>query len=123
MEVSVPTRFMRDWIQNHYAEKILAMCAEATSESEEPVKRLQIVVVQNAIIDDEAEDEAPSKKANQNKKIDVSEISSPLDERFTFDTFVVGKPNALAHAAARRVVESMSIPFNPLLYLRRCWFG
>ena len=113
MEVSVPTRFMRDWIQNHYAEKILAMCAEASEGADEEVKRLQIVVVQNAIIDDEAEEEAPS-KANQNKKIDVSEISSPLDERFTFDTFVVGKPNALAHAAARRVVESMSIPFNPL---------
>lgn len=110
MEVSVPTRFMRDWIQNHYAERILAMCSEASEE----VKRLQIVVVQNAIIDDEpAEKEAPS-KANENKKIDISEVSSPLDERFTFDTFVVGKPNALAHAAARRVVESMAVPFNPL---------
>jgi chromosomal replication initiator protein len=37
-----------------------------------------------------------------------------LDQRFTFDSFVVGKPNALAHAAARRVVESASVPFNPL---------
>jgi chromosomal replication initiator protein len=44
----------------------------------------------------------------------LSEISSPLDERFTFDSFVVGKPNALAHAAARRVVESLTVPFNPL---------
>jgi len=34
--------------------------------------------------------------------------------RFTFDSFVVGKPNALAHAAARRVVESSAVPFNPL---------
>ena len=113
MEVSVPTRFMRDWIQNHYAERILAMCVEASANASEEIKRLQIVVVQNAIIDDEPESEEPS-KANQNKKIDISEISSPLDERFTFDTFVVGKPNALAHAAARRVVESMVIPFNPL---------
>ena len=111
MEVSVPTRFMRDWIQNHYAERILAMCTEASEE----IKRLQIVVVQNAIIDDTHEPaESQGKKANQNKKIDISEVSSPLDERFTFDSFVVGKPNALAHAAARRVVESASVPFNPL---------
>ncbi|MAI61918.1 MAG: chromosomal replication initiation protein DnaA [Micavibrio sp. TMED27] len=110
MEVSVPTRFMRDWIQNHYAERILAMC----SESSEEIKRLQIVVVQNAIIDDEPFNSAEVSKANQNKKIDISEISSPLDERLTFETFVVGKPNALAHAAARRVVESASVPFNPL---------
>ena len=30
-------------------------------------------------------------------------ISAPLDPRFTFDNFVVGKPNELAYAAARRV--------------------
>ena len=113
MEVSVPTRFMRDWIQTHYAERILAMCVEASANIEDEVKRLQIVVVQNAIIDDEADEAEPS-KANQNKKVDISSVSSPLDERFTFDTFVVGKPNALAHAAARRVVESAAVPFNPL---------
>lgn len=113
MEVSVPTRFMRDWIQNHYAERILAMCIEESTSGEEEVKRLQIVVVQNAILEDDTDQDTPT-KANQNQKIDVSDISSPLDERFTFESFVVGKPNALAHAAARRVVESASIPFNPL---------
>ena len=113
MEVSVPTRFMRDWIQTHYAERILAMCVEDSADIEDEVKRLQIVVVQNAIVDEEQDVAEPS-KANQNKKIDISDVSSPLDERFTFDTFVVGKPNALAHAAARRVVESAALPFNPL---------
>ncbi len=108
MEVSVPTRFMRDWIQTHYAQRILEMAMEADSD----VKRLQIVVVQNAIID-EAEEQV-SVKANQNSREALESVSSPLDERFTFDSFVVGKPNALAHAAARRVVESMSVPFNPL---------
>lgn len=115
MEVSVPTRFMRDWIHTHYAERISAMCAEECAD----IKRVQIVVVQNAIADDKTvfageEAASPEVKANQNAKPDISEISSPLDPRFTFDSFVVGKPNALAHAAARRVVESMSIPFNPL---------
>lgn len=41
-------------------------------------------------------------------------ISAPLDPRFTFDNFVVGKPNELAYAAARRVAEAPSAPFNPL---------
>lgn len=115
MEVSVPTRFMRDWIQTHYGEKILAMCSEAN----EDIKRLQIVVIQNGAIDDsfgdtEEEKSKETAKANQNKKDEIASISSPLDARFTFDSFVVGKPNALAHAAARRVVESMAVPFNPL---------
>ncbi|MEO3427707.1 chromosomal replication initiator protein DnaA [Pelagibius sp. CAU 1746] len=42
------------------------------------------------------------------------DISAPLDPRFTFDNFVVGKPNELAYAAARRVAEAPSAPFNPL---------
>ena len=41
-------------------------------------------------------------------------ISAPLDPRFTFDNFVVGKPNELAYAAARRVAEAPTPPFNPL---------
>ena len=39
---------------------------------------------------------------------------APLDPRFKFDTFVVGKPNELAHAAARRVGEGEVVSFNPL---------
>ncbi|WP_136635958.1 chromosomal replication initiator protein DnaA [Pseudooceanicola onchidii] len=39
---------------------------------------------------------------------------APLDPRFTFDRFVVGKPNELAHAAARRVAEGGPVTFNPL---------
>ena len=62
-----------------------------------------------------AEDEATERKsANQNRKDAIADISSPLDPRFQFDSFVVGASNALAHAAARRVVESASVPFNPL---------
>ncbi|MBL4813336.1 MAG: chromosomal replication initiator protein DnaA [Rhodobacteraceae bacterium] len=37
-----------------------------------------------------------------------------LDPRFTFDRFIVGKPNELAHAAARRVAEGGPVGFNPL---------
>ncbi|OIQ34221.1 MAG: chromosomal replication initiation protein DnaA [Roseobacter sp. MedPE-SWchi] len=41
--------------------------------------------------------------------------TAPLDPRFTFDNFVVGKPNELAHAAARRVAEGGPVTFNPLV--------
>jgi len=39
---------------------------------------------------------------------------APLDRRFTFENFVVGKSNELAHAACRRVAEAEEVPFNPL---------
>jgi chromosomal replication initiator protein len=37
-----------------------------------------------------------------------------LNPGYTFDNFVVGKPNELAHAAARRVAEGRDVTFNPL---------
>lgn len=114
LEVSVPTRFMRDWIGTHYSKRILEMCQEKN----EDVKRLEIVVVQSAIpLDDEDEKVEVTLKSNENKAPvapEGYEFESPLDARFTFDNFVVGKPNALAHAAALRVVESAAVPFNPL---------
>jgi chromosomal replication initiator protein len=45
---------------------------------------------------------------------DVELPQAPLDGRFTFDNFVVGKPNELAHAAARRVADGGEVAFNPL---------
>ena len=41
-------------------------------------------------------------------------IGANLDQRFTFTNFIVGKPNELAFAAARRVAESQDVSFNPL---------
>ena len=47
---------------------------------------------------------------------------APLDPRFTFENFVVGKSNELAHAAARRVAEAGdSVPFNPLYLSMAGW--
>ncbi len=40
--------------------------------------------------------------------------AAPLDPNFSFDNFVVGKPNELAHAAAKRVAEGGPVTFNPL---------
>ena len=122
MEVSAPTRFMREWVENHYADKILDLCRFKNTD----IKQLKIVVVAASLVKpDKSEDKI--EKSNENKPSKPSaktvspeiqnaleELASPLDPRFTFETFVVGQPNALAHAAARRVVESKTLPFNPL---------
>ncbi|MHA1558305.1 MAG: chromosomal replication initiator protein DnaA, partial [Alphaproteobacteria bacterium] len=46
--------------------------------------------------------------------VQTSNITNALDKRFTFENFVVGKPNELAFAAALRVAESCKLKFNPL---------
>tara|TARA_Y100001001_G_C8012143_1_gene310113 strand:+ start:1808 stop:3235 length:1428 start_codon:yes stop_codon:yes gene_type:complete len=116
LEVSVPTRFMRDWIQNHYQDKILGLCAARNTE----ITRLEIVVVQSSVFDTEKDSASANanKPANKINGKDVATLqetlASPLDSRFNFDSFVVGEPNALAHAAAQRVAQSETVPFNPL---------
>ena len=42
------------------------------------------------------------------------ETTAGLDPRYTFSNFVVGKPNELAFAVARRAAESEHVAFNPL---------
>jgi chromosomal replication initiator protein len=116
LEISVPTRFMKDWIQTHYVARTLEMCAALNPE----VKRIEIVVVPTAsdvavsapITDDKANTNVPTKI----RPVLDPDLSSPLDPRLTFGTFVVGKSNALAHAAAHRVTDSAQIPFNPLFF-------
>lgn len=113
LEVSVPTRFMKDWIQTNYAPRILEMAIEKNAE----ISRLEIVVIQKSLpMDDveEAEETSPATKANANALAEEVELSSPLDQRFKFENFVVGQSNALSHAAALRLVESNAMPFNPL---------
>jgi chromosomal replication initiator protein len=118
--IPVPTSFTRDHIARHYAEKI----RRAWSAEAESVERVELVVDPAAAADarpragggpvvlaipaeDVAAVERPSSAA-------AAEFSAPLDPRFTFENFVVGKPNELAHAAARRVAESDKVSFNPL---------
>ncbi len=109
LEISVPTRFMKDWIQGHYISRILELCAAENAD----VKRIEIVVVHGHVEPQDAVSAASPVKANVNELAEKLDLSSPLDPRFKFDSFVVGKSNALAHAAASRVVEC-NVPFNPL---------
>ncbi|PCI00236.1 MAG: chromosomal replication initiator protein DnaA [Alphaproteobacteria bacterium] len=116
MEISVPTRFMRDWIQGNYQDQILELCQKQHA----TIERLQFVVqVQSQIQPEAMQAKASKEQANQNATLSSEtpkedSLSAPLDPRFTFETFVVGDPNAFAHAACRRVIEAEGMPFNPL---------
>jgi chromosomal replication initiator protein len=120
--VAVPTRFLRTWIADHYADRLLALWR-----CENPaIVKLSLVVEPQfgtPIMPDDlpaphaaatTEPAGPTDLAD-----DREHLSAPLDVRFTFENFIVGKPNELAHAAARRVAEACAgpeqpVPFNPL---------
>ncbi|MGO1119014.1 chromosomal replication initiator protein DnaA [Rhodovibrionaceae bacterium A322] len=154
VRMSVPTRFMRDWVNGNYAERIRDLWREEIPE----ISGVEVVVQPQARpaaqagamgaagmgrtaaplgngasspVSEETPSVTPSgasaagavngslgnASAQQRDGVEMErdrEICAPLDPRFTFNDFVVGKPNELAYAAARRVAEADTVPFNPL---------
>ena len=132
VELRVPSRFVRDWIANHYADRIRDLWVQESPE----VASIDIVVGESNAsqpdgLDDAAKPTAPAlpptPSASPARPLDgeagagdgqravmAHDDRAGLDPRFTFDTFVGGKSNELALAAARRVADCDDVPFNPL---------
>lgn len=107
---AAPTKFMRDWVSRNFAEQIRQHLNNAGLE----VERVEFHVAEARPAPAVRATRGPSQKAAVPASAEEPLPGAPLDPRFTFDTFVVGKPNALAHAAARRVAEGGPVSFNPL---------
>ncbi|MFA5580763.1 MAG: chromosomal replication initiator protein DnaA [Paracoccaceae bacterium] len=102
----VPTSFMGNWVSRNFGEQIL----QRMNASDASISRIEFVVPK---MRSAAPKPAPA-AAPEPVRAEGEYIGAPIDTRFTFDSFVVGKPNELAHAAARRVAEGGPITFNPL---------
>lgn len=107
----VPTSFMGNWVSRNFGENILLELRKAG----EKVSRIEFSVPSTGI----AKPSPKRKPAPPNPLLSGNGSNddlpgASLDTRFTFDTFVVGKPNELAHAASKRVAEGGVVTFNPL---------
>jgi chromosomal replication initiator protein len=121
VRTGVPTRFMREWIQAHYQDRLSELLDGRGLSG-----GLDVVIHQEHAASGRAEtkpaearkeDAAPAGPVNGTgigNGPHADDIGAPLDQRYTFDRFVVGKPNEFAYAAARRVAEAEVVPFNPL---------
>jgi chromosomal replication initiator protein len=147
--LSVPTRFLKSWIQSHYTDKILVtLTAEApsitailvdvrTSSRQVPARGGALenrapqsggsfgVPSSSFMVERPAQTyEETARVADVVRPLRVQPVSdvdglssSPLDRRLTFSSFLVGKSNQLAHAAAQRIASAApgEAPiYNPL---------
>jgi len=140
VKVSVPVKFVRNWIQEHYAERLLH-CARVEFTTAE---RVEVVWRQPGLGIQRANDVRPAEAASAAKpavasapQLDAQQRvqvmrapmqptqrtsaggleGSPLDPRYTFDSFVVGASNRMAHAGATQVAETVladASGYNPL---------
>ncbi len=98
----VPTNFLGNYVSQNFSDLILhELKAEDGS-----IRRITFKVPANS----QGKPKLKTAPAQSNS----DGPAAPLDHRFTFDSFVVGKPNELAHAAAKRVAEGGPVTFNPL---------
>ena len=119
LNITVPTRFMRDWVVAHYLDKLNVLWTRENTDisavnvfvQPDQAAKLTKDSVGKAAMVAVPSQSGPAKKNSFDYQ---KEISAPLDPRFAFDQFVVGKPNEFAYAAARRVAEAATVPFNPL---------
>lgn len=133
VSLSIPTRFLKSWLQSHYQERVLANC-----QTEEPsVTRVDFRVRQPLGLVQRAQQSEGTEKTPHPMQPGLGGAlrgsggnamdgvrteyegfeGSPLDRRFTFDSFVIGGANRLAHAAAWQVAESVfekPLRYNPL---------
>ncbi len=134
VHLSVPTRFLKSWIQTHYADRVLScwqaempevhridLTVRSAARCAAPVRDTQAAPVEPrrddqprvAVQDMSRSTAAPAPASTSHDALG----GSPLDPRLTFASFVIGRSNTLAHAAAKQVAEGRHgdpVMFNPL---------
>ncbi len=117
VELSAPTTFMQERIEAQYSDRIKALWM---LESGGSINTLGITVLSASSSENLGRDNNLGLKQESKLPVvskNVKEenlLVAALDSRFTFENFVVGKPNELAYAAAQRVAGSDDVNFNPL---------
>ncbi|WP_273759730.1 chromosomal replication initiator protein DnaA [Bartonella sp. ML70XJBT.G] len=128
VKLSVPTAFLRSWINNHYGSLLINLWKQ-----ENPmILRVEVIVrgmkrVSGGVVCKTSaapvaleEQTTPSfvesYTENSVKSVQAGVFGSPLDSRYTFESFVEGSSNRVALAAARSIAEGhkSALRFNPL---------
>ena len=97
----------RERVTSQYADRLRVISAAEFGE----VRKVEVRVAAQSAPRMSQQRPAPEKSG---AKSGAESLGAGLDPRYTFANFVVGKPNELAFAVARRTAESAAVAFNPL---------
>jgi chromosomal replication initiator protein len=110
--VQIPSTVFRQVLTRTYGEIVKAVFHQLGT----PNLKVQYVCTE------EEAAAAPAVPPAKQSRLDFETNDHQLNQRYTFDSFVVGKSNEFAHAASRAVAEQPSKSYNPLfLYGTAAW--
>lgn len=107
VRLELPSQFLADWVQTHFAERLLLAWRAAVP----GVRGLTIGVGAKA---PRTAAEAPIPAAPAAKSSQGGLFALALEPRYIFDNFVVGKANEVAFNAAKTLASADKVTFNPL---------
>ena len=110
LKLLAPNRFVVDWVNAHLLSRIGELLRDATSSAEIPVVTVE-VGSRSALPSGPARPPVPIPPVPRARALPVG---APLQAEYTFSTFVQGKSNQLAKAAAFQVAENPGRAYNPL---------
>ncbi|MDH3491731.1 MAG: chromosomal replication initiator protein DnaA [Gammaproteobacteria bacterium] len=107
LRLLAPNRFVVDWLRQHYMDRILELVGDGGENIE-----VLLEVGSRAAAPAASTTRRPTPTAVKASK--PAPVVSRLNSAFTFDSFVEGKSNQLARAAASQVGENPGKSYNPL---------
>ncbi|MEX2013572.1 MAG: chromosomal replication initiator protein DnaA [Parcubacteria group bacterium] len=109
--LSVPNAFVKEWLLTKYHNTIL----RSLRNLEHSIHAIEYVVNKE---ETHKREERPREAVLHTKELPLPETvvnkDDNLNPRYTFETFVIGPFNELAHAAAQAVIKKLGIMYNPL---------
>ncbi len=110
--LSVPNAFVKEWLLTKYHSAIL----RSLRNIENSIHAVEYVINKEEVR--RRDDKQPSKDQSNTRELPLPEVAvnkeDNLNPRYTFETFVIGPFNELAHAAAQAVIKKPGIMYNPL---------
>src|SRR3989338_4312594 len=113
--VSVPNGFIKEWLENKFNKRILQSIRNLSPEIREikyMIGRTKIELARQDLSSLNLSNEFEEKVESDTDK-DLDKTTN-LNRKYSFDSFVVGSNNELAHAAASAVTKNLGRLYNPL---------